>query len=197
MPNERKQIIKGKRYRTEDKIHVLREADGVKSIVEVFREKNLSEVTSHRWKKQFGQMDLNEAKRLRELERENTELKKMLAEALLAKRVLEYVVEKNYEPWTQKTDGGGRGERLLVLWAGGLSHPTTNACYIVVSSGTPELMHSSKWCSVYMSYPRSIPAADLDLSRLLRQSRLARGETSRTTVSSARRLESPPSSCRT
>ena len=34
------------------------------------------------------------AKRLKELERENTELKKMLAEALLAKRVLEYVVEK-------------------------------------------------------------------------------------------------------
>jgi putative transposase len=51
-------------------------------------------VTFHRWKKQFGQMDLNEAKRLKELERENTELKKMLAEALLAKRVLEYVVEK-------------------------------------------------------------------------------------------------------
>jgi hypothetical protein len=39
-------------------------------------------------------MDINEAKRLKELERENTELKKMLAEALLAKRVLEYVVEK-------------------------------------------------------------------------------------------------------
>lgn len=37
-------------------------------------------------------MDLNEAKRLKELERENTELKRMLAEALLAKQVLEYVV---------------------------------------------------------------------------------------------------------
>jgi len=72
----------------------LREADGGRSIVEVCKERNISEVTFHRWKKQFGQMDLNEAKRLKELERENTELKKMLAEALLAKRVLEYVVEK-------------------------------------------------------------------------------------------------------
>ena len=87
--------MKGKRYTTEDKIRILREADGGRSIVEVCKERNISEVTFHRWKKQFGQMDLNEAKRLKELERENTELKKMLAEALLAKRVLEYVVEKN------------------------------------------------------------------------------------------------------
>jgi len=87
--------MKGKRYTTEEKIRILREADaGPRSIVEVCRERNISEVTFHRWKKQFGQMDLNEAKRLKELERENTELKKMLAEALLAKRVLEYVVEK-------------------------------------------------------------------------------------------------------
>lgn len=86
--------MKGKRYSTEDKIRILRDADGGKNIVEVCKEKNISEVTFHRWKRQFGQMDLNEAKRLKELERENTELKKMLAEALLAKRVLEYVVEK-------------------------------------------------------------------------------------------------------
>lgn len=86
--------MKGKRYTTEDRIRILREADGGRSIVEVCKERNISEVTFHRWKKQFGQMDLNEAKRLKELERENTELKKLLAEALLAKRVLEYVVEK-------------------------------------------------------------------------------------------------------
>ena len=86
--------MKGKRYTTEDKIRILREADGGRSIVEVCKERNISEVTFHRWKKQFGQMDINEAKRLKELERENTELKKMLAEALLAKRVLEYVVKK-------------------------------------------------------------------------------------------------------
>ncbi|MFD0893773.1 transposase [Luteolibacter ambystomatis] len=58
------------------------------------REHHVSEVTFHRWKKQFGQMDPNEAKRLKELERENGELKKMLAEALLKNRVLEAVCEK-------------------------------------------------------------------------------------------------------
>ena len=62
--------------------------------MEVCREKNISDVTYHRWRKQFGDMDLNEAKRLKGLERENTELKKMLADAMLAKKVLEYGLEK-------------------------------------------------------------------------------------------------------
>jgi putative transposase len=62
--------------------------------VEICRDENISDVTFHRWKKQFGQMDVNEARRLKELERENTELKKMLAESLLKNRVLEAVCEK-------------------------------------------------------------------------------------------------------
>jgi putative transposase len=44
--------------------------------------------------KQFGHMEINEARRLKELERENNELKKMLAESLLKNRVLEAVCEK-------------------------------------------------------------------------------------------------------
>jgi putative transposase len=87
--------MKGKRHTTEEKIRILRQADGGgKAISEVCRDHNISEVTFHRWKKQFGQMEINEAKRLKELERENTELKKMLAEALLKNRVLEFVCEK-------------------------------------------------------------------------------------------------------
>lgn len=86
--------MKGKKYTTEDKIRILREADAGKGILEVCREHNISEVSFHRWKRQFGQMEVNEARRLKDLERENTELKKMLAEALLKNRVLEMVCEK-------------------------------------------------------------------------------------------------------
>ena len=88
------QASKGKRYSTEDKIRILRQADAGQSIGEVCREHNLSEVSFHRWKKQFGQMEVNEAKRMKELERENTELKKMLADSLLENRVLKFVCEK-------------------------------------------------------------------------------------------------------
>ena len=60
--------MKGKRYTPEDKIRTLREADGGKAIVDICREKNLSEVTFHRWRRQFGNMELNEARRLKDLE---------------------------------------------------------------------------------------------------------------------------------
>ena len=87
--------MKGNRYTTEDKIRILRAADrGEKSIQDICRDENISEVSFHRWKRQFGQMEINEARRLKELERENSELKKMLAESLLKNRVLEAVCEK-------------------------------------------------------------------------------------------------------
>ena len=87
--------MKGKKYKTEEKIRILREADtGECTIAELCKEKNISEQTFHRWKRQFGMMEVNEAKRLKELERENTELKKMLADSLLENRVLRFVNEK-------------------------------------------------------------------------------------------------------
>jgi transposase-like protein len=47
--------MKGKRSTTEDKIRILRESDrGEKSIPDICREENLSVVSFHRWKKQFG-----------------------------------------------------------------------------------------------------------------------------------------------
>jgi len=53
--------MKGKRYTTEDKIRILREADrGEKSIADICREANLSVVSFHRWKRQFGQMDIGD-----------------------------------------------------------------------------------------------------------------------------------------
>jgi len=87
--------MKCKRYTTEEKIRILREADrGEKNIQQLSREENVSEVTFHRWKQRFGHMEVNEARRLKELERENRELKETLADSLLKNRVLEAVCEK-------------------------------------------------------------------------------------------------------
>jgi putative transposase len=88
--------MKGKRHTTGEKIRVLREADSGKNIIEVCKDRNIPEVTFHRWKREFGMMDLNEAKRLKELERENSELKKMLADSLLKNRVLEAISAKQW-----------------------------------------------------------------------------------------------------
>jgi putative transposase len=88
--------MKGQRHTTEEKIRILREADSGKNIIEVCKDRNISEVRFHRWKPEFGMMDLNEAKRLKELERENSELKKMLADSLLKNRVLEAINAKKW-----------------------------------------------------------------------------------------------------
>jgi putative transposase len=74
--------LKGKRYTTEDKIRNVLEADGSSSISDVCRERHISEVSFHGWKRQFGLTDLSEARRLKELECENAELKKMLASVI-------------------------------------------------------------------------------------------------------------------
>ena len=87
--------MKGKRYSTEDKIRVLREAEAVdKSIVEVCKEKGISEQTFHRWKREFGMMPVDQAKRLKELEKENARLKRMLADEILGKELLKEALEK-------------------------------------------------------------------------------------------------------
>ena len=59
--------MKGKRYTTEEKIRMLRQADKGKTILEACRENNISEQTFHRWKREFGMIDVNQAKRKKEL----------------------------------------------------------------------------------------------------------------------------------
>ena len=89
--------MKGKRYTVEQKIRILREADhGDQTILDVCREHNISEVTFHRWKKHYGQMDVNEARRLKDLERENQRLKKLVADLSLEKAILKDVAEGNF-----------------------------------------------------------------------------------------------------
>ena len=109
--------IKGKRGSTENKIRILRQADAGQSIGEVCCEHNLSEVSFYRWKKQFGQMEVNEAKKLKDLERERGELKKMLAESLLEIRVLKFVCEKKLNDWHhQRVDRVGDEQHHHIAW---------------------------------------------------------------------------------
>ena len=88
--------MKGKTHSTEEIIRILRQADGGEPAPSVCREHNLSEQTFYRWKKKYGEMDLAAAKRLKALEKENAELKKMLAESMLENRVLKQVNAKKW-----------------------------------------------------------------------------------------------------
>jgi len=125
--------MKGKRYTTEDKIRIFRAVDSGQAILDVCREHNLSEVSFHRWKRQFGQMEINEARRLKELERENSELKKMLAESLLKNRVLEFVCEKNSKPGTSARSGATCGCGPALFRAVGVSDSSLSPIHLLVS----------------------------------------------------------------
>ena len=124
--------MKGKRYTTEDKIRILRAVDSGQAVLDVCREHNISEVSFHRWKRQFGQMEVNDARRLKELERENSELKKMLAESLLKNRVLEFVCEKNSKPGASARSGAARGCGPVVFRAVGVSDTPPSAIHVLV-----------------------------------------------------------------
>jgi putative transposase len=84
-------------YTAEQIIRILREAETSGENVEAFCLKhNISKSSFQRWKKKYGGMGLAEAQRLRELEKENRELKAMLADELLRSRALKIALEKNY-----------------------------------------------------------------------------------------------------
>ncbi|MEX0325479.1 MAG: transposase [Puniceicoccaceae bacterium] len=87
--------MKAKRYTTEQKIRILREAEKAgQSIVELCREKGISEQTFHRWKREFGMMKLDQAKQLKALQKENARLKRLLADEILGKELLKEALEK-------------------------------------------------------------------------------------------------------
>ena len=88
--------MKPKRRSMEEVIRILRQADGGQTIREVCREHNISDVTFHRWKRKYGGLKLDDAQKLKGLERENGELKKMLAETLPENRALKIVNAKKF-----------------------------------------------------------------------------------------------------
>jgi putative transposase len=89
-------IMKKTHHTTEQIIRILRAAEtGGQSHEEICRQHNISAQTFYRWKSKYGGMGLSEAQRLRGLERENTELKKLLADQLLKTKALEIALEKN------------------------------------------------------------------------------------------------------
>ena len=88
--------MKQKQHSTAEIIRILRQGESGRTVEDLCREHNISKATFHRWKRKYGDMDLADAKRLKELEKENCELKKMLAESMLKIRVLEEVNSKKW-----------------------------------------------------------------------------------------------------
>ena len=85
-----------KRFTEEQIIRILQEAEQSTNTRDVCRKHNITEQTFYRWRNKFGGMDVSEARRLKELEKENSELKKMVAEQALDIRMLKDVDAKKW-----------------------------------------------------------------------------------------------------
>jgi len=88
--------MKRKRFSEEQIIGILKSAEASGNIREACRAQNVTEQTFYRWRRKYGGMEVSEAKKLRELERENGELKKMIADLSLEVRALK---ELNAKKW--------------------------------------------------------------------------------------------------
>ncbi len=90
----------GKRYQPEEIISKLREAEvllaGGVSVGEVARRLGVTTVTYYRWRKEYGGMKVDQAKRLKDLEKENVRLKRLLADTELDKAILKEAATGNY-----------------------------------------------------------------------------------------------------
>ena len=92
--------MSGKRYRPEEIISKLREAEvylaeGV-SVGEVIRRLGVTKITYYRWRREYGGMKVDQARRLKDLERENARLKRLLADAELDKAILKEAASGNF-----------------------------------------------------------------------------------------------------
>ena len=83
-----------KRFSEEQIIGFLREADAGLPIKELCRKHGFSEASYYLWRSKFGGMSVPDARRLKELETENTRLKKLLAEQMLENEVIRDVLRK-------------------------------------------------------------------------------------------------------
>ena len=89
-----------KRFSSEEIITKLREAEVLLSngmkVPQVCRELGIADQTYYRWRKDYGGLNMNQAKRLKELEEENRRLKKAVADLTLDKQILEEVSRGNF-----------------------------------------------------------------------------------------------------
>jgi putative transposase len=89
-----------KRFKPEQIVNLLRQVEveiaNGKTTPQACRDAEITAQTYYRWRKEFGGLKLDQAKRMKELEKENNRLKRLVAELSLEKQVLRDVAQGNF-----------------------------------------------------------------------------------------------------
>jgi len=89
-------FMKRKRYTEEQILRLIREVESGKTVAETCRKYNVSESAVYRWRHKYRGMDRSELRRLKELEQENAQLKKIVAQQALDIDTLKEVLGKEW-----------------------------------------------------------------------------------------------------
>ena len=88
--------MKKSKFTDEQIAFALRQAETGTKVNEVCRKMGISEATFYNWKKKFGGLGISELRRLKQLEEENRQLKKLVADLSLDKQMLQDVLTKKF-----------------------------------------------------------------------------------------------------
>ena len=88
--------MKKSKFTEEQIAFALRQAEAGTRVAEVCRKMGISEQTFFRWKKKYGGLGVSELRRLRQLEEENRQLKRLVADLTLDKQMLQDVLSKKF-----------------------------------------------------------------------------------------------------
>jgi len=92
--------MKGKKYSAEQVVSKLREADVLigkgQTVADVCRQLQITDVTYYRWRKEYGGLSIDQAKRLKELEAENIKLRKVIADLSIDNAILKEASRGNF-----------------------------------------------------------------------------------------------------
>jgi putative transposase len=86
--------VKKSRFSEEKIISIIREADAGVKVIDLCRKHGMSDASFYKWKAKYGGLDVSQLRRLKDLESENSRLKRMYAELSLTHQALQDAVEK-------------------------------------------------------------------------------------------------------
>ncbi len=88
--------MKKSRFSEEKIVRILNEAAAGRKVVDICRENGISDVTFYKWRSKYGGLSVSDLKRLNQLEIENQQLKKLLADTMLDKQALQDLLTKKF-----------------------------------------------------------------------------------------------------
>jgi len=116
------------KWNEEQIIGILKQVEAGRTVVEVCRENGVGESTFYKWKSKYGGLEVNEARRLKSLEDENSRLKRLLADSMLANAALKDALSKTGEACCKTTSRSTLYRGIWLVAAGAL---WAEACELV------------------------------------------------------------------